>query len=455
MKLLRRRHKTTPIHARKSRYGGGSYNVKTGLGTSLDNTINTLFLPTLFNNQMMLETLGIQSFAARNFIDYPVDDMFLKDRVFEEEQMLEVEKEFDVTRKLSMAMKAARQFGTGCIIMITKEDTLDQPLVPDRIGNGDLLNLLVLNRFEMSVNQIDEDIGSKTFGRPAMYTLHPKRGRVLIQVHPSRVIRFDGIYATSDSGFHSFDQYWGVSSLVPIIEALLRDEATAAATAHLVQRASVFIMKVDGLREARAGANNPNDPGAFNIDQAGADFNRDLSNFRLAMVDMENEELDVVETRFSGLPELMDKYSERIASAARIPLTRWLGRSPGGLNSTGDSDMNNYVMMVEGLRDRVVVPELNRLDEVLAKSAGIIGYEPGDYTWPSLLELGDREQAEVSKLYAETISILVNDRVISPDEGRQKLMLDPIFGEILEGEAPQPEPVNGDGTEPERDIDNG
>ena len=61
---------------------GGITNTTTGMGTSLDKTEGSFFTPTRFYWQGPLEILGVQSWAARNFIDLPVEDQFIKWRLF-------------------------------------------------------------------------------------------------------------------------------------------------------------------------------------------------------------------------------------------------------------------------------------------------------------------------------------------------------------------------------------
>ena len=85
-----------------------------------------------------------------------------------------------------------------------------------------------------------------------------------------------------------------------------------------------------------------------------------------------------------------------------------------------------------------MVRRLRPLDEVLARAAGL--REPPDVEWPSLIEVGDQEQAEASKMKADALAVAIDKGAIDEDEMRRQLDGDPIFGS-LEGEAPGlPEP---------------
>ena len=59
------------------------------------------------------------------------------------------------------------------------------------------------------------------------------------------------------------------------------------------------------------------------------------------------------------------------ASAADIPVTRLLGQSPAGLSATGDSDTRNYHDMIAARQELDLRPQLERLDALLLRSAGV------------------------------------------------------------------------------------
>ena len=170
--------------------------------------------------------------------------------------------------------------------------------------------------------------------------------------------------------------------------------------------------------------------------QIGQSVNEGKSNYRLLMLDKVREEFDRIAVQFGGLAELMDKFPERVAAAARIPRTRWLGASPGGLNATGDSDMDNYVLSIETARDDILSDPVTQLDEFLCRHAGCP--EALTYQWVPLREMSAKDQAEASKLKAQAVREVVDGRFADEDEGRSMLDGDPIFG-TLEGPAPEPD----------------
>ena len=434
---------------------GGIVNQNTGAGTTLDHSQANFFAPTRIYYQTPLEILLVESWVARHAVSMPVDDQFITWREFvseadsTNEAMVEAEERHNVTTQLAKAMRGARQYGTSLLVMMTEETGRDltQPLVPEQILPGDLSALRVFNRFEATARNRSWDLMDPNFGRPEFYDLFPRRGgRIEGQtaaVHHTRVLRFDGLTANTDSGYSAYDWDWGMPALVPVMTALLQDQVFVSAIAHLGQEASIPILKIAGLGEARAGLASTDDPDAPDVEAIGSQLNRLKSVFRLLMMDKDNEDFERVAVAFSGIANVMDKFVGRVAAAAQIPETRMMGRSPAGLNATGESDMENYVAMLESERERMLTPMMVPLDVVLARDAGL--GEPPEFEWGTLLERTPSDEAEAAKMKAEAVQVGITSGAIDADEAREALSGDPVFG-ALPGPAPEPpapEPMPG------------
>ena len=420
---------------------GGLVNTTTGLGTSLDKTEGFFLRPTRFAWAGPMEILCVQSWAARRARDLLVDDMFIRWRQFVDEdnettveKMIEAEERHDVTAALGDAMKAARQHGTGAVILMTTEAPMDWPLVPEQIREGDLKNLLVVDRWELAQTTWDRDPYSKQYGKSEWYDVFPTLGGSF-RVHHSRMLRFDGMTAPTSSGFRWYDQEWGVPDLVPIILALLQDQAFVSAISHLGQEASIPILKVPDLNKALSGKLHQNDPNARSVESIGEKINMAKSIYRLMMIDR-NQEFVREAVQFAGLGQVFDKFPQRVAAAVGVPQTRWWGRSPAGLNATGESDMRDYVIELEANRERQMRrhDKLTKLDMVLARDAGM--REPPEFEWLSLLELSDQDRLELAFKRVETVVKAVDGGMIDEDEGREILKGDPLFAD-LRGNAPE------------------
>ena len=423
---------------------GGIQNYKTGMGTGLDSSESSFFRPTRIYSRHQLETLRVQSWAARKFIDIPVDDMLIRWREWKGdgssdasvETMIEAEERHMVQQKLASAMKAGRLYGSSLLLMVTKEANPEMPLNVEQVRPGDLVNLLIFDRYSASVQERDNDIMSPTYGEPIVYRIHPHRGTGMY-VHASRCLRFDGIAPNNSDWYTSYDYDWGVSELIPAMLGIMQDQTIASAVAHLTQEASIPVIKTSGLREVMS-YNRPNE---ISAEQIGEQINKMKSVYRLMMLDNETEDFTRVAVNFGGLDKIQMIMAQRLAAAADIPMTRFFGQSPGGLNSTGDSDWKNYCVMVDAKRNAMLPPIMRRLDMVVARDVGL--REPPEHEWNSLMATDPKEMAEVAKMKAEALQIAAAAGAIDEDEIRFALDGDPVFG-ALEGEAPglpEPEPT--------------
>ena len=417
--------------------GGGIVNAQSGMGLQGDKSEHSFFTPTRIFWRGELEVLYVQSWAARKFIDIPIDDMTIKWREFKGEgqkdtaveTMKEAERRHKVKSRLKRVMKSGRLYGTALMVMVTREDQMEAPLVPERVRPGDLLALPVFDRFSASVWRRDDDPYSPTYGEALTYRLNPTRG-VGFLVDASRVLRFDGMNPLSDDGFTIYDRDWGVSDVVPAILAIMQDQTVATAAAHLSQEASVPILNIDGLRDALAGGKL--DTGEASAHQIGEQLNMFKSIYRLLLLD-KTETFERVPVSFSGLHEIMDRVHRRLAAAAGIPATRFLGQSPIGMNATGESDMANYAMHVSAMQTDKLTDPLHRLDTVLARDAGI--GEPLEYSWTPLTDMSDTDVAAAAHKRAEALKVAQDGGWIDEDEARSALDGTPIFG-ALPGDAP-------------------
>ena len=120
------------------------------------------------------------------------------------------------------------------------------------------------------------------------------------------------------------------------------------------------------------------------------------------------EEYEKVPTNFAGLQDVQEMMHKRLAAAADIPMTRFFGQSPAGMNATGESDMQNYAAMIEAKRGAMLKDPMMMLDRVLARDAGIA--EPPEFTWRSLMDMSDTDVSTNAKMKAEALQIAIMSR---------------------------------------------
>jgi hypothetical protein len=74
------------------------------------------------------------------------------------------------------------------------------------------------------------------------------------------------------------------------------------------------------------------------------------STWRAAVLDMEDE-WQQLQVNWPASPRCMDSFLLIVAGAADIPMTRLLGQSPKGLQSTGDGEERDYLAMIQARQD--------------------------------------------------------------------------------------------------------
>lgn len=431
-----------PIPELSYGYAGGLINMMTGAGTDIDKAKNFYYTKRVWTRQELDDIID-SSWAMGKALEIPVDDAFDRWRTWDEEAdtklLKEYEKKYKVRELMRKIMLNGRKYGTGLGIMMLGDDETSQPIDLTKLQEGDLKSVIVVDRFDAEVVEIEEDLWSEDipYGHPTLYRIQfPGTQTRPLEVHASRVLRFDGIERTTQRQTGT-DFHWGIPNAQRIIDAVIAEDSTAAAAAHLVQEASVKIMKsADQAAYAAAGKSQ-------NFLEKIQQINLIKSIYRIFVIPF-NAVYERQTYTFAGLKDLMDRQVVRVAAAADIPVTRFSGRSPGGFDSTGESDASNYARKVAAEQIKIKAM-LDQFDAVAGASFGI---QVPSYTFPSILRQTEEEIAKEEKAKADALGVAVDKGAITETEMREKLSGGPVFG-LLKGEAPgKPEPAPRPGQPP-------
>ena len=412
---------------------GGVFNKGSGLGGAGDKSEGTSFSPTVLENPYPLRVMYVESWAAKKFIDMPIDDMFMMGqeyKVDDDEVVKEMERSdthYMATESMIMAAKAARLYGTAFLVFITDDD-LSQPADFEKIKSGALKSILVFDRFDCSVEEYYSNPLHPKFNKPSIYRFTPESqyGEAIeIVIHESRCIRFDGMKALSSNGWQSpyvFD--WGISELLSAIVEITHDSAFMQAITHLSQEASIPVIKVQGLDEALSGTQTVDTPTMAEI---ATSINMGKSVWKTMFLDTQNE-FQRVQVSFAGMADLLDRFAVRLAAIAGVPVTRFMGRSPAGMNSTGDGDMANYSAHVSAMQNRMIKEPSRIMNTILALNAGITEVPESEFR--PLMDISESDKATIAKTNAESVMLVANGGVIDENEAREMLSKIELFGKL-------------------------
>lgn len=375
----------------------GLASLVSGLGTERDKAASVYYAePTISDEQLVNAYRG--SWMARKIVDIPALDSCRAWRAWQADnpqiEAIEAEeKRLNVKGKVLEARRKARLFG-GAAIYIDLGDEPSEPLAVERIKKGGIRFLTVLTRRQLVAGDIETDPLSEFYGRPKEYMISSGSAG-LVRIHPSRLTIFYGAELPDRDYATGSTFAWSDSVLVPVMEAVKQAESAAANVASLIFEANVDVIAMNGLMEK---VGNPADEEKI-LRRYGLAAQAKGVN-RMLLIDG-NEKYERKSVTFATLPDLLDRFDQKAAGAADIPMTRFVGQAPAGLNSTGESDLRNYYDRISAGQTLEMEPAMSRLDECVIRSA--LGSRDADihYDWNPLWQLGEKEKADIFKTKAD------------------------------------------------------
>ncbi|MEC5289399.1 MULTISPECIES: anti-CBASS protein Acb1 family protein [unclassified Aurantimonas] len=372
-------------------------------------------------NPMELEAAYRGSWLARKVIDIPAMDMCREWRDWqaenEEIEAIEAEeKRLNVQGKVLEAKIKARLYGGAAMFIGDGSANQSEELRPERMKNGGLKYLPVLTCQRLAAGELETDVASPWYGTPKVYTLQTDTGAQVI-VHPSRLVRFIG--APLPNSETAVSTSWGDSILEAVSRALKDAEAVATNVAEMTHEAKLDVIKIPNLTAMAA---DPDYEARLTKRVATSMMIKGLYN--TLVMDAE-EEYEQKQLTFATLPDVIDRFMQIAAGAADIPMTRLLGQSPAGMNSTGESDLRNYYDRISAGQEIELRPAMSVLDECLIWSA--LGNRPKEihYRWSPLWQMSEKDAAEVAMKKAQAFQIDVNSGMF-PDSALSKARVNQV-----------------------------
>ena len=283
--------------------------------------------------------------------------------------------------------------GAAAVVMLEgHEDILDQPLHLDDVGPNSFKGLMVLDRWSgiFPGAELITDISEADFGLPEYYEIRNElSGKLMQRIHHSRVIRFSGRilpYWESIAEMH-----WGASEIEHLFDELAKRDNTSYNIASLVFQANCVVNKVNGFDQMSA----MSDP----------DMMRDFYNAKSAQNQMrsnqgmmimgEKDDIHALQYTFGGINDIYQSFMMDISGACEIPVTKLFGRSPAGMNATGESDMQMYYDLVAQQQNSYLLPKIEKLYPIIFVSE--FGALPKDlgYKFNPVRSPSDQEMAEL------------------------------------------------------------
>lgn len=395
----------------------GWMNVLTGLGVcGRDKKQNAYFRLTNIFNRSELDQMYRSDGVLRLVIDIFAQEMLRQGWELEGDtdgEIIGKLEELKVNEAMGNLIKWARLFGGAvCIVGIADGLPLDQPV--DEKGIRDIQWLRVFDRYQAYSRDgtFESDLNSPNYGFPNVYTINDNRTGAVFFVHYSRILRMD--WNILPPRWQNFNQGWG-DPLVQTIYEELRNYSTAFShTATMMEDFVNGVLKIPNLTAIMASqCGDQNVLKRLNI------LNLSKSTTNTMLLDGD-ETYEKQTTNVSGVADLIDRFMQALSAVTKIPCSLLFGRSPAGMNATGESESRNFYDAVKTEQEGKLRGVLEKLIRyiMISKDGPFGGKEPDYWSlqFVPLWQNTEEQDAVTRRAVAETDAIYIDRGVLTAEE---------------------------------------
>lgn len=379
-------------------------------------------LTRMTGNYALLNSLYRDNWVVQNVVSLVPEDMvrewYALQGVSPEsmEALEKVERQTKTRARILEGLRWGRLYGgaAGLIMIDGQEGMLDKPLDLSTVYPGSFQGLYILDRWQGVVPGM-ELVFEGGEPNPMYYSITDARGHTVAKVHYSRLVRFTG----RDLPYleRVAEIYWGESEVEALYKDVVAHDNVSANITNLTFQANVDTMEVKNLPQLFSMASPETQRRFWNTMQAQSVMK---SNFGVQLVE-EGTKLTNSQYSFAGLKDVYETMCLNLCGASHIPMTKLFGRSPAGMDATGESDLQNYYDYVDAQREAKLRPVLEKLLPVLCMSAW--GAVPDDLriTFPPLWTPTATELAAIAKQKAEAIVSAYQAGLMNVDTTQKEL----------------------------------
>lgn len=382
----------------------GWSNLLTGYGTRNDKTRGNFMASELIpDNELGILYDGDGLVAS--VIDTVAEDMIKKGWEItgdEDGKFFKKMQQLRFTHALSKALKYSRLYG-GALIIIKSKGT-DVRL--ERAINRDVYELEVvgINDVLLTAKDFENNVASEMFGKPITYTIRKKFGDQY-QIHATNVIEVFGKQIENRNA-PLVNRYFGASILNECNEGVGTLGIFLKTVGNIVQEYGVNKYKLHNLEELVA----LGDYASLEKRMENMNLSKSVIN---AILLGPNEEHTVSSPNVSGMKDLIEIAMHLVSAKTHIPQTKLFGRSPAGMDATGQSDLENYYSMIGNLQSTILEPVLQRMMDILAPN----GWSR-EITFNALWQESEKEIVERREKQANIDKLYIEMGVLTPEEVR-------------------------------------
>ena len=414
--------------AREAAFKDGLENIMTGLGTTSDKNTYNKWARSYRN--LDYEDLSIryrEDWLAQKICQMLPQDMTREWRHISTPEGREADNELRIRDLFREADIWARVYGTAAIVLDLKgTGDPSTPLNLSRLRLNCIRSLQVVDRTRlMPTGQIEMNAMDPGYGQPTHYML----GGSTIQIHKSRILRYEGTALTKYENWKN--QWYSDSVLIPMMNTIDNFHAAAQSAAALVSEANVDVIQIPGMQQMLT-----HPQGEMNFMKRMRIMKTMKSIHNLLVLDGQ-EVYTNKNIALNGVKDLIWEYLRIIAAAAGVPATRFLAASPDGMNATGESDLNNYIVTLRGLQMSKYDPRLGVIDKIIQAHFGIEEYT---YEWNCAFPESAMQKEERRTKLSEGLKNLMDAGALRPEVALAILEAEHTYGDVSLGTPPPPPP---------------
>lgn len=387
---------------------------------------------TLMNERKLSDqqlALMYRNLIVRRIVTLVVDDAiknFIEVEGDQDECIVQELEALFIPEKLTEALYWDRLFGMSVALILADDgQELDQPINLKRLRR--VSGVEVFDKRSVMEDSAslyyDTDVRDVNFGKAEYYTITPPNGN-LFKVHRSRLLIFDG--ETLPKLERIANNGAGLSCLDGIPAAINRVKTSMDKTIDIMDKVSTSLLKLQGLSNVLQ-TEEGTKAVIKRLDLI--DYSRRLNG---SVAIDKDDEYAVFNIPLGGLTDIIQEMEQYVCAVTGYPFTKLFGRSPAGMNATGQSDMQIYYDKVKSYQKRKLRPALEYLVKLiqLSSEGPTQGKELEKWSikFKALQQLNDLEQANVDKTQAEVraavvklVLDLVDNQMLDATQGRKYL----------------------------------
>jgi hypothetical protein len=394
-------------------------NLVSGIGNSRDKTSynKNIIAQKLTHDELL--ALYCDNWVAGKAVDIYAEDMVRKWRKYKGDPekiklIQEEEKRIGLKVKIADAVRWSRLYGGSAIIPVFKGDTnltIRMPLDINRVKKGSLVKFLVVDRTLLNPSgMIQLDPFKDNFGEPELYSM---AGNVS-GIHHSRVFKFYGVdlpYAAKQ-----LNNYWGDSIIQRMYETINNAGTTFNSVAQMMLEMVTDIIKIPNLSSLLSSKDETDSIiERFNIMKL-------LGSISQVKILDQQEEYERKQIQMTGVNDIITQQLTMVSASSSIPVTRFIGTSPRGMNATGESDLEIHYENVHSKQETDLRPNLESFDKIIQMN--LFGSLVDNYSFEFLpLYMQDgREMAETEQINSNARDTYIKSGVLTVKSVAQKLI---------------------------------